>query len=1126
MKFVVTIYSILILTFGISTSPVWAVNRALSLDGDGDYVEALMDVPEINFTIELWAKTEEPDVGFFAVLAGQEGRDGDDRHLLLQGGFLGFRVWRQENRGKHQYPNVTNARVNDGKWHHIALSVKTGTGQRLYVDSVEVWGDKNDQSGFDWQDRIWIGFSQDAVNSYFNGNIDEVRIWNIARTSEQIQATMNTTLTGQEEGLVGYWNFDDDTANDLSPNGNDSILYGDAQIAEASFYPLSSAGEINTADGFNAIPVNQRGKFLLTMDIREISEEKPFKEIHITLPDEFQPSGVRVAEVARLRGDAQFSEQTTGAKSTQEEQILKVTLKKTITTPGKIVVGFEAIAGPAAAESVAFSVQLLTAEGAVLIDELYGANVNENPSDTNGMTGIAIISDAPVSPPTNVIAEPIAGENDVRITWDVSDERIQRCEIYADGEKIDEVSGKDTTSYIHISAEPKATISYTVIGAATETLKSKPSEIATVTVGRDTTAPEPPMEIEEVIEESGTVKITWRPSFSKDVVGYDILRGQAMDEMPKIATVPPDKTEYVDEEASETEIYCVSAVDDRGNMAMASMEFDRQKLYQKVQSYRRREELGKLFALTKRLMLLGFEGPEKDTAQRELIDAYSAQNRLSELATFYENVLKNAPTDLNRYKMLGQIYTKQRDFQGAAEIYEKLVVLAPNDSDAYSNLGRVYQSLSFYDKAIASLKKALELAPASMYFHSQLARGYAAAGKKDEILKLAEELQKQIETQAKERDGFDKARSYITLGDVYSAGQFYDKAIDVLRKSVELRPEEPYFWDKLARTYQQSGKRDIAFHIWSVIPAYGGGRGDKHVLSLAPSVTIQDINGKTISLSEFQDKLVFVNFWATWAPSCIVEMAALEEVYNGREDDLVVLGISVDGDDENAVRAYIEKRKITYPIIMLNSEILDAFEAAIREPIDTIPTTIVIGKGNLIYQRHTGPMRKESVLEVIESARAAKIDTDDDANVLWADSVIEFSSQYSEPDWAATQILGPPDTYPRYGDITSAWASRTQDAQTEFIKIGYTSHITITGVKVYETYNPGAISNIEAIDEEGNMHMLWSGKPSALPRRARIFRIDIPETEYKVAAILIRLDSHKVPGWNEIDAVGLIYQEE
>ena len=74
-----------------------------------------------------------------------------------------------------------------------------------------------------------IGGRREEAGQYFDGLIDEVRLWNIIRTESEIQAAMNTSLQGNESGLAGYWNFEDD-AKDLSPNGNDGTLIGQAVI--------------------------------------------------------------------------------------------------------------------------------------------------------------------------------------------------------------------------------------------------------------------------------------------------------------------------------------------------------------------------------------------------------------------------------------------------------------------------------------------------------------------------------------------------------------------------------------------------------------------------------------------------------------------------------------------------------------------------------------------------------------------------------------------------------------------------------------------------------------------------------------------------------------------------------
>ena len=80
---------------------------------------------------------------------------------------------------------------------------------------------------------IGKGDAQWSMGEFFDGMIDEVRLWNVARSSQEIQSAMNGTLTGQEPGLVAYWNFEGDSAQDRSPHGNDGGLLDNARIVPA-----------------------------------------------------------------------------------------------------------------------------------------------------------------------------------------------------------------------------------------------------------------------------------------------------------------------------------------------------------------------------------------------------------------------------------------------------------------------------------------------------------------------------------------------------------------------------------------------------------------------------------------------------------------------------------------------------------------------------------------------------------------------------------------------------------------------------------------------------------------------------------------------------------------------------
>jgi len=70
--------------------------------------------------------------------------------------------------------------------------------------------------------------AKDSTSALFDGAIDEVRVWNVARSEAQIRETMCKKLTGSETGLVGYWRFDNvsgTNVTDLTSNNNDGTMH-------------------------------------------------------------------------------------------------------------------------------------------------------------------------------------------------------------------------------------------------------------------------------------------------------------------------------------------------------------------------------------------------------------------------------------------------------------------------------------------------------------------------------------------------------------------------------------------------------------------------------------------------------------------------------------------------------------------------------------------------------------------------------------------------------------------------------------------------------------------------------------------------------------------------------------
>jgi hypothetical protein len=95
-----------------------------------------------------------------------------------------------------------------GRWYHVA-GTYDGTTMRIYLDGA--LQDTKNVPGFQIGNTCPITFGRNGDREYFHfGELDEVRIWNYARSQEEIARDMNRRLAGNEPGLVGYWNFDED----------------------------------------------------------------------------------------------------------------------------------------------------------------------------------------------------------------------------------------------------------------------------------------------------------------------------------------------------------------------------------------------------------------------------------------------------------------------------------------------------------------------------------------------------------------------------------------------------------------------------------------------------------------------------------------------------------------------------------------------------------------------------------------------------------------------------------------------------------------------------------------------------------------------------------------------------
>jgi len=172
---------------------------------------------------------------------------------------------------------------------------------------------------------------------------------------------------------------------------------------------------------------------------------------------------------------------------------------------------------------------------------------------------------------------------------------------------------------------------------------------------------------------------------------------------------------------------------------------------------------------------------------------------------------------------------------------------------------------------------------------------------------------------------------------------------------------------------------------------------------------------------------------------------------------------------------------------------------------------------------------KVSELPVVAGVRILKLIPPDVATIeipsyaLTAAQLYRFAvpSAAKGRFWGPEEATGFPDT-PIPGDVPTAWASRTPDGQAEWLELTYPKAVQPSCVLVFENYKPGAVNKVTVFDGAGKEVEVWAGKdPTPATEKSGVSVIRFT-TKTKARKVRIYLDSARVAGWNEIDAVGLI----
>lgn len=241
-----TIFKSVVVFFCLLSITAYGQNYSLHFDGVNDKV-GIMDNAVLNptsaITVEAWinADTWKSSIWAGTVVGKQVGSP--DRGYCLtvgEGGKAEFTVAIGNAWHKATSPAIMGLLA----WYHIA-GVYDGAFVRIYINgqlqaSTPITGAMNPATGT----ALNIAENPSWSGRYFDGRIDEVRIWNVARSQSEIADHMNAEITGSETGLVGYWKFNEGSGTslgDATSNGNNGTLLNMAVpgVWVAGFVPSS-----------------------------------------------------------------------------------------------------------------------------------------------------------------------------------------------------------------------------------------------------------------------------------------------------------------------------------------------------------------------------------------------------------------------------------------------------------------------------------------------------------------------------------------------------------------------------------------------------------------------------------------------------------------------------------------------------------------------------------------------------------------------------------------------------------------------------------------------------------------------------------------------------------------------
>jgi hypothetical protein len=234
-----------------TTGDSGVLGNGLAFDGVNDFVD--MGDPAdnhldlgTNVTIEAWVKFNALPVNNFMTIVSKDSGGGIKKKWIYAyannyNGISNATIFVDDSGSSEVFLHSNSWTPVAGQWYHFSL-VKNGNNYTFYRDGVADGTASTTIQIPDVNANLLLGQAEGSFR--LNGELDDVRIWNVAETAQEIAGNKNAELVGNETGLVGYWRLNETsgaTVADGSPFGTTGTINGLGSGRGSSFASEGSA---------------------------------------------------------------------------------------------------------------------------------------------------------------------------------------------------------------------------------------------------------------------------------------------------------------------------------------------------------------------------------------------------------------------------------------------------------------------------------------------------------------------------------------------------------------------------------------------------------------------------------------------------------------------------------------------------------------------------------------------------------------------------------------------------------------------------------------------------------------------------------------------------------------------